>query len=124
MSTTPDPRPRLGDRSGVPMVEGSRCGVCRHPSLWSPPRCARCGAPRPERATFGPAGTVWSSTVVRVPVPGRTPPYGLAYVDVDDGPRLLAHVLAGDGVAARLAPGTRVVLRGTTDDGDVLVATS
>jgi uncharacterized OB-fold protein len=62
---------------------------------------------------------------VRVPVPGRTPPYGLAYVDLDDGPRLLAHVHQPDddgADTARLAPGTRVSLIGATDVGDVLVA--
>jgi uncharacterized OB-fold protein len=69
--------------------------------------------------SFGPGGTVFSATVLRVPVPGRTPPYGLAYVDVDDGPRLLAHVRGHDDAA--LAPNDRVVLVGTTDQGDPLV---
>ena len=73
---------------------------------------------------FGPSGTVWSSTVVRVPVPGRTPPYGLAYVDLDNGPRVLAHVAdAGtDTGTERVPPGTRVTIVGETLDGDVLVA--
>ena len=89
--------------------------------LWASPRCPLCGG-RPEAATFGPAGSVWSSTVVRVAVPGRTPPYGLAYVDLEDGPRVLAHVDPGADAAERLTPGTRVRLSGATPDGDVLVA--
>lgn len=60
---------------------------------------------------------------MRVPVPGRTPPYGLAYVDLDEGPRVLAHV-DSDGDAERLPPGTCVRVCGTTADGDVLVTSS
>jgi len=65
---------------------------------------------------FGPDGTVWSSTVVRVAVPGRTPPYTLAYLDLDDGPRVLCRV---EGCVARVPVGTVLRLSGTTDDGDV-----
>jgi uncharacterized OB-fold protein len=52
--------------------------------------------------------------VVRIPVPGRTPPYALAYVDLDDGPRVLAH--ADDPVDI----GARVRLAASRD-GDVRV---
>lgn len=120
MTTTPDPRPPVVQHDGDRLVAGFRCTACHHPTLWSTPRCPVCGG-TPEPATFGPAGTVWSSTVVRVAVPGRTPPYGLAYVDIDVGPRILAHVEAADPVVTRLSPGARVLLLGTTDDGDVLV---
>ncbi|CAB4545175.1 MAG: Zn-ribbon domain-containing OB-fold protein [Actinomycetes bacterium] len=120
MTTTPDPRPPVLPLDGTTRLAGTRCAECGLPSLWDPPRCAGCGG-RMRRDTFGPDGTVWSSTVVRVPVPGRTPPYALAYVDLDDGPRVLAHVVAGDGVTVRLPPGTRVRLTTSTDDGDVAV---
>lgn len=73
-----------------------------------------------EPAEFGPDGTVFSSTILHIPVPGREPPYGLAYVDLDDGPRLLAHL--GDAVTEALPPGTRVRLTGLTDHGDPLVS--
>ena len=129
MTTTPDPRPRVVHRDGTIEVTGTRCTSCRHPSLWSPPRCPNCGGTLLP-ASFGPTGTVWSSTVVRVPVPGRTPPYALAYVDLHDGPRVLVHVEVAasadpagpsDAIVSRLKPGTAVVVRGSTADGDVLV---
>ena len=69
-------------------------------------------------ATFGPGGTVFSSTVLRIPVPGRTPPFTLAYVDVDDGPRILAHV---GGLDEALVPESRVALSGWTELGDPVV---
>ncbi|HEX8754087.1 MAG TPA: OB-fold domain-containing protein, partial [Solirubrobacterales bacterium] len=59
-------------------------------------------------ALCGPLGTVWAATVVRIPVPGREPPYGLAYVDLEDGPRVLAHAPGEEplavGSAVRLGP--------------------
>jgi len=67
---------------------------------------------------FGPRGTVFSSTVLRIPVPDRTPPLTLAYVDVDGGPRILAHV---DGPDEALAPNSRVALSGWTGMGDPVV---
>ena len=67
---------------------------------------------------FGPGGTVWSSTVVRIPVAGREPPVALAYVDLDDGPRVLVHApLAPDAPAV----GSRVVLVAPTAAGDPAV---
>ncbi len=72
-------------------------------------------------ATFGPKGTVFSSTVLRIPVPGRTPPFTLAYVDVDDGPRILAHV---DGADEALVPGSQATLAGWTEHGDPVVRKS
>jgi uncharacterized OB-fold protein len=115
MSATPDPRPRLDRGPDGVLLAGVRCKACGYPSGFPRPRCPRCRGPV-EAAGFGPLGTVWSATVVRIPVPGREPPYGLAYVDLDQGPRILAHV-ADDGAVA-LAPGARVRLRGLTGNGD------
>jgi uncharacterized OB-fold protein len=52
-----------------------------------------------------------------VPLPGRIPPYALAYVDLDDGPRVLAHL---DGEPRRLPAGARVGLSGLSVDGDLV----
>jgi uncharacterized OB-fold protein len=56
--------------------------------------------------------------VVAIPVGTHRPPFGLAYVDLDDGPRVLVHLAE----PAVLELGTRVEITGT-DDGD-LVATA
>lgn len=113
-----DTRPRSQvDGSGAGEVCGIRCPACGHVAAHPWPSCPDCGSPA-DPATFGPGGVVWSSTVVRIPVPGRTPPYGLAYVDLDDGPRVLAHVV---GTADPLPLGTRVRLLGPSDAGDLQV---
>lgn len=111
-----DPRPQV-HMSEEPVVVGVRCLSCGHPMATPRPRCAACGG-QVEQADFGPAGTVYASTVVRITVGDRTPPYALAYVDLDEGPRILAHV-AGDEVGAP-AVESRVRLTAPRD-GDVFV---
>lgn len=119
MTTTPDPRPQVvRSEDGTFHLIGSRCRSCGHPMLALPPRCASCLEPHVADATFGASGTVWSSTVVRIAVPGRTPPYALAYVDIDEGPRVLAHVIGHD---ERVAVGQRVRLVSSSAAGDLTV---
>lgn len=57
--------------------------------------------------------------MLEIPVPGRTPPICLAYVDLDDGPRILAHVELDAGLSP--VPGDRVSLGGKNDQGDLIV---
>ncbi|GAA4901765.1 hypothetical protein EV188_109100 [Actinomycetospora succinea] len=115
--TGSDPRPEIRRTAqGDWVVAGRRCRACAEPVAYAWPRCPACGA-EVEPADFGPLGTVWSSTVVRIAVPGHTPPYALAYVDLEDGPRVLAHV-AGD-EPAPIGGGAR--LTGVSDAGDLQV---
>lgn len=109
-----DPRPRVVAGPAGVVVAGVRCTACGHPTAFPRPRCPACRGPV-EPAEFGPEGTVWSSTVVRIPVPGREPPYALAYLDLDDGPRVLAH-LPG---AAAVPVGTRLRLIPSDERGDL-----
>lgn len=98
-------------------VLGVRCTACRYPAAQQGiPWCPVCYAPvEPER--FAGTGSVWSSTVVAIPVGERRPPFGLAYLDLDDGPRVLVH-LAEPRV---LRAGTRASITGT-DRGDLVAA--
>lgn len=111
-----DPRPDATPEG----LRGGRCVPCGYPMLYLPPLCPACGGSPVEPATFGPAGTVWSSTVLRVRVADRKPPAVLAYVDFDEGPRSLVHV---DGSGEQpLLPGARVRLLGRDDRGDPVVS--
>lgn len=116
----PDPRPQVVEHGGEMRISGSRCRACGYPTAAVLQRCPEC-AGGCEPSEFGPGATVFAATVLRVPVPGRTPPYALAYVDLDDGPRILAHV---DGTDTALAPGDRVVVIGLTAEGDPLVTSN
>lgn len=115
----PDPRPPVVTTNDDRVrVSGSRCASCGYPVFGTIERCPICRSTSAP-AQFGPGGTVFAATVLRVPVPGRTPPFALAYVDLDDGPRILSHV---DTTDRPLRPRERVRLIGTTPEGDPLVS--
>lgn len=101
------------------MVHGFSCAQCGYRLAAERPVCPICRSAIEPRE-FGPGGVVWSATVVRVGVPDRATPLGLAYVDLDDGPRVLCHFGgdAPDALLAALAPGSRVELAGLTQLGD------
>lgn len=106
-----DSRPVLIDGT----VRGSRCASCRYPSAQvGLPWCPSCQGEMHEEH-FAPEGVAWSSTVVHIPVKPRRPPFALAYVDLDDGPRVLAHLDPPEA----LPIDTRVVISGT-DLGDLV----
>jgi uncharacterized OB-fold protein len=117
-ASAPDPRAVIVESSdGTCRVAGARCDSCGYPVAERLERCPVCRS-RCSPAEFGPNAVVFAATVLRVPVPGRTPPYSLAYVDLDDGPRILSHVDRSD---VALTPGDRVRLAGTTAQGDPCV---
>jgi hypothetical protein len=86
METIADYRPRLRDGA----LEGGRCSRCSFAMAPMMPRCPACSGPV-EATTFAPHGRVWSSTVIHIAVGDLAAPFGLAYVDVADGPRVLAR---------------------------------
>jgi uncharacterized protein len=106
-----DPRPVLRDGA----ILGARCASCRYPAAQEGiPWCPACYGPTAP-AGFAVTGAVWSSTVVAIPVGERRPPFGLAYLDLDDGPRVLVHLAE----PAVLPPGTRLRVTGT-ERGDLV----
>jgi uncharacterized protein len=110
-----DPRPVFDDGA----VHGVRCTACRYPAAQQGiPWCPVCYA-AVEADRFAATGTVWSSTVVAIPVGERRPPFGLAYLDLDDGPRVLVHLVEPEVLRA----GTRLQVTGT-DRGDLVAARS
>ncbi len=111
----PDPRPRLAEAANGIRLAGWRCGDCGYPVAVAGPWCPRCRGGL-VAAAFGPEGTAWASTVVRVPLPGREPPWGMVYVDLADGPRVLGHL-----ESARSVPvGTTMELAGLSASGDLI----
>jgi uncharacterized OB-fold protein len=106
-----DPRPAVeGD-----VLVGARCVACGHAHAVRLRRCSRCGDEL-EEARFGPDGTVWATTTLHVASGPRAAPYTLAYIDLDDGPRVLAHVK--DGPELKLQVAERARLAGRTAHGD------
>ncbi|MFC4943618.1 Zn-ribbon domain-containing OB-fold protein [Pseudonocardia sp. GCM10023141] len=108
-----DSRPVLGEGA----VLGVRCTACRYPAAQQElPWCPVCYAPV-EPARFAATGAAWSSTVVAIRVGDRRPPFGLAYLDLDDGPRVLVHLAE----PAVVPIGARLRITGV-DLGDLVAA--
>lgn len=110
-----DPRPR-GSRSesGVSLT-GWRCRACDYPMTQSVTVCMVCRGDVAEES-FATEGEVWASTCLRVRVPGHEPPFAVAYLVLDGGPRILVHT-GGD---QPLAPGSRARVVDVTEDGDLV----
>lgn len=108
-----DPRPQV---QGQQLI-GVRCTRCGYTTAPAAPWCPACQSREQQPALFGPLGTVWSSTLVHIPVGRWKPPYALAYVDLDEGPRVLAHLQS----PASLRVGTRVRIVGGDEGGDLIV---
>lgn len=106
-----DPRPAIVEDGERHLLLGARCRGCGHAVARRAPRCPWCrGELADER--FGPDGSVWAVTVLHVAAGERDAPYVLAYVDLDDGPRVLLHL------SERAAIGARVRLAEPTATGD------
>jgi uncharacterized OB-fold protein len=106
-----DPRPVIVEQGRRHVLLGGRCASCGHALARRTPRCPWCRS-AVEHTAFGPDGAIWAVTVVHVAAGDRDVPYTLAYLDLDDGPRLLVHL---DRAAA---VGERARLVAPTSDGD------
>jgi uncharacterized protein len=95
-------------RLAPPALLGTQCPACgtrSFPARDFCPGCATHQAPLP--VALATEGTVHTYTVVHQAPGNRPTPYSLAYVDLDDGVRVLAQV---DSPLERLRIGMRVTL--------------
>jgi uncharacterized OB-fold protein len=100
-------------------VHGLRCTACRNPSAQRDlPWCPLCRGPV-VADSFSPSGSMWASTRVDIPVGVRKPPFALGYIDLDDGPRVLAHLVLPESVPID----TRVTVTGV-EHGDLVAEVS
>ncbi len=81
-----------GARQGELRIQKcGECGTLRHPPG---PMCPHCHATKRDYAVASGRGTVYSYVVHHhPPVPGRTPPYVVALVELEEGPRVLGNLL-------------------------------
>jgi uncharacterized OB-fold protein/acyl dehydratase len=81
-----------GARAGELRIQRcADCGVLQHPPG---PMCPRCHATKRDHIVAEGRGTVFSFVVHHhPPVPGRTPPYVVALVELEEGVRVVGNVL-------------------------------
>lgn len=125
---TPSPSPDLAGipplRAGLFQVEpprllGSSCSACGTSAFPARSFCPACFSGEPvQPAVLSDTGTVFSYTVVRQ-APGKRPtPYALAYVDLEDGVRVLAQIDHDTQALTIGMPVKLVIRRVHTDDGE------
>ena len=105
------------DLFAIPPAEGeiptlliSHCTACDRRFFPRRAECPACGPDSLEETISGNRGTVYASTIVRVPSPaGLKPPYAYGYVDLlPEGPRVFALFTGAE--AEAFAPGSEVEL--------------
>lgn len=73
-----------------------RCGVCGAHQFYPRPFCLACDSTELMWVTAAGTGTVYSMTTVRMQVsPELAPPYVVAIVQLDEGPRVMTNIVDG-----------------------------
>ena len=80
-----------GTREGELRLQ--RCEACNH--VYFPPRpfCPACASRQVNAFAASGRGVLWSYVIHHRPVPGFTPPYAIAVVQLDEGPRLMTNII-------------------------------
>lgn len=102
---------------GEPGVALQRCRHCEHVWYFRRDFCPACGSQEPQTVAAAGGGVVYAATVVhRAPDDAfrAIAPYALVLVELDEGPRMMAHA------SPQLAIGERAVLGFRTLAGRVL----
>ena len=70
-----------------------RCTDCGH--IYFPPRpfCPTCGSRAVEVFTASGRGRLFSYVINHLPSPGFTPPFAIAVVELEEGPRLMSNIV-------------------------------
>lgn len=90
-----------------------RCEACRRMQFYPRPFCLACDHDRLSWTPVSGAGVVYSRTEIHMaPGPEFTPPYVLAVVQLNEGPRLVANLVNG---TAAIGDPVRVAWRDRAD---------
>ncbi|MGI5219256.1 Zn-ribbon domain-containing OB-fold protein [Nocardia sp. CA-290969] len=92
--------------------ELSRCADCGHIFTYPRRHCSKCGSLSITSSPINGPGTVYAVTVVRAhpdPEFNALAPYAVAYVDLDQGGRVLTRLTTPDADSVRI--GDRVEMR-------------
>jgi uncharacterized OB-fold protein len=100
-----------------PFLQGSLCIDCGQMHAGERIVCSRCMATTMKPVPLATTGTLYTHTTLRV---GPKAPYTFAYIDLDDGVRILAHF---DDESTSPAIGAEVAIR-FDDESWVFTATA
>jgi hypothetical protein len=102
---TDEARLSYGDPITAPFWQGAEqhrlliqcCRTCGAHQFYPRPFCLNCQSDLVEWVEAAGTATVYSLTTVRLPVsPEFNPPYRVAVVQLDEGPRMLTNIIGGE----------------------------
>jgi len=92
----PEPTPEtlhfwVGARAGE--IRLQRCDQCRH--VYFPPRpfCPKCASRKVSVVRASGRAKLYSYVIHQRPAPGFAPPYAIAVVELDEGPRMMTNIV-------------------------------
>ncbi len=112
-----EPVPAYGDPLTVPFWDAAarrellvqRCRACGHHQFYPRPFCLACESPDVEWTRAAGTGTIYSMTTVHMQTaPELEPPYVVAIIALDEGPRLMTTIIGG---SSRIGDRVRVAWR-------------
>ncbi len=118
----PPPNPnletqRFWDATAEGRLELPRCDSCGHVVWYPRERCDQCGSTSVTWFEASGRGTVYSCTVTRR-IPGSwraAAPFVLAYVELDEGPRVVTNIVGCDPETVHIGQAVQVVFDPTPD---------
>jgi uncharacterized protein len=80
-----------GTRAGELRLQ--KCAACQH--IYFPPRpfCPRCASREVAVVNASGRATLYSYVIHHRPVPGFVPPYSIAVVQLEEGPRMMTNIV-------------------------------
>ena len=89
---TPETQPYWdGAKAGELRLQ--RCNACAHAYFPPRPFCPKCASREVSWFRASGRGTLYSHVIHHRPVPGFTPPYSIAVVELEEGPRLMTNII-------------------------------
>ena len=80
-----------GARAGVLKIQ--RCTQCAHAYFPPRPFCPRCASRDVEVFDASGKASLYSYVISHRPAPGFTPPYSIAVVQLEEGPRMMTNIV-------------------------------
>ena len=89
-----------GTRAGELRLQ--KCAACSH--VYFPPRpfCPQCASTNVGILRASGRATLYSYVIHHRPVPGFTPPYSIAVVELEEGPRMMTNIVEIEQTPQRL----------------------
>ena len=92
----PQPTPETkhfwdGTQSGELRLQ--RCDECSHTYFPPRPFCPKCASRKVSVVKAGGKAKLFSYVIHHRPAPGFTPPYAIAVVELDEGPRMMTNIV-------------------------------